>query len=37
MALDNEAAKKVLAQIDRDEIAQLGADLTGIQIGRAHV
>ena len=30
MAFDNETAKKVLAQIDRDELAQLGADLTSI-------
>src|SRR5258706_629599 len=30
MALDNEAANKVLAQINRDELAQLGADLTSI-------
>ncbi|MGH7853087.1 MAG: M20/M25/M40 family metallo-hydrolase, partial [Candidatus Binatia bacterium] len=30
MALDNDAVKKVLQQIDRDEIAQLGCDLTGI-------
>ena len=30
MALDSEAANKVLAQIDRDELAQLGADLTSI-------
>ncbi len=30
MALDKEAAKKVLAQIDRDELAQLGCDLTNI-------
>ena len=30
MALDQEAAKKVLAQIDRDELAQLGCDLTSI-------
>jgi acetylornithine deacetylase len=30
MALDSDAAKKVLAQIDRDELAQLGCDLTSI-------
>jgi len=30
MALDNEAAKKVLAQIDRDELTQLACDLTSI-------
>src|SRR5262245_21360361 len=30
MALDKDAAKKVLAQIDRDELAQLGCDLTSI-------
>src|SRR5262249_18982181 len=30
MALDNEAIKKVLAQIDRDELAKLGCDLTSI-------
>ena len=30
MALDKDAATKVLAQIGRDEIAQLGADLTSI-------
>jgi acetylornithine deacetylase/succinyl-diaminopimelate desuccinylase-like protein len=30
MALDTDAAKKVLAQIDRDELAQLGCDLTSI-------
>jgi acetylornithine deacetylase/succinyl-diaminopimelate desuccinylase-like protein len=30
MALDNDAVKKVLDQIDRDEIAQLGCDLTSI-------
>src|SRR5229473_1582610 len=30
MALDKEAAKKVLAQIDRDELARLGCDLTSI-------
>ncbi len=30
MALDKDAAKKVLAHIDRDELAQLGADLTSI-------
>ncbi len=30
MALDKEAAKKVLAEIDRDELAQLGCDLTSI-------
>jgi acetylornithine deacetylase len=30
MALDPETAKKVLAQIDRDELAQLGCDLTSI-------
>jgi acetylornithine deacetylase/succinyl-diaminopimelate desuccinylase-like protein len=30
MALDKEAAKKVLTQIDRDELAQLGCDLTSI-------
>src|SRR5438552_3475039 len=30
MALDKTAAKKVLAQIDRNELAQLGCDLTSI-------
>ena len=30
MSFDQEAAKKVLAQIDRDELAQLGCDLTSI-------
>jgi acetylornithine deacetylase/succinyl-diaminopimelate desuccinylase-like protein len=30
MALDKEAAKTVLAQIDRNELAQLGCDLTSI-------
>jgi acetylornithine deacetylase/succinyl-diaminopimelate desuccinylase-like protein len=30
MALDKEAAKRILAEIDRDELAQLGCDLTGI-------
>jgi acetylornithine deacetylase/succinyl-diaminopimelate desuccinylase-like protein len=30
MALDKDAASKVLAQIDRDELAQLGCDLTTI-------
>ena len=30
MALNEEAAKKILAQIDRDELAQLGCDLTSI-------
>jgi len=30
MALDKDTAKKVLAQIDRDELAQLGCDLTSI-------
>jgi len=30
MALDNPATQNVLAQIDRDELAQLGADLTSI-------
>jgi acetylornithine deacetylase len=30
MALDKDAAQKVLAQINRDELAQLGADLTSI-------
>jgi acetylornithine deacetylase/succinyl-diaminopimelate desuccinylase-like protein len=30
MALDQDAAQKVLAQIDRDELAQLGCDLTSI-------
>jgi acetylornithine deacetylase/succinyl-diaminopimelate desuccinylase-like protein len=30
MALDQAAAKKVLAQIDRDELARLGCDLTSI-------
>ena len=28
--VDQELAKQVLAQIDRDEIAQLGCDLTDI-------
>src|SRR5437762_1268157 len=30
MALDKDTAKKVLAQIDRNELAQLGCDLTSI-------
>src|SRR6201993_1828599 len=30
MALDQAAAKKVLAQIDRNELARLGCDLTSI-------
>lgn len=30
MAIDKQAATRVLAQIDRDELAQLGCDLTGI-------
>src|SRR5438445_2644616 len=30
MALDKDTAKKVLAQIDRDELAQLGCNLTSI-------
>jgi acetylornithine deacetylase len=30
MAFDSDAAKKVLAQIDRDELAHLGCDLTSI-------
>src|SRR5262245_12831269 len=30
MALDKEAAKKVLGEIDRDELAQLGCELTSI-------
>jgi acetylornithine deacetylase/succinyl-diaminopimelate desuccinylase-like protein len=30
MALDKDAAQKVVAQIDRDELARLGADLTSI-------
>src|SRR5438552_10544296 len=30
MAIDNDAAKKVLAHINRDELAQLGCDLTSI-------
>ncbi|HLQ89383.1 MAG TPA: M20/M25/M40 family metallo-hydrolase [Xanthobacteraceae bacterium] len=30
MAFDSDAAQKVRAQIDRDELAQLGADLTNI-------
>jgi acetylornithine deacetylase/succinyl-diaminopimelate desuccinylase-like protein len=30
MPIDKQAATKVLAQIDRDELAQLGCDLTGI-------
>ena len=30
MTLDKELAKKVLAEIDRDELAQLGCDLTSI-------
>src|SRR6266540_699631 len=30
MPIDNDAAKKVLAHIDRDELAQLGCDLTSI-------
>jgi len=30
MALELAAAQKVLSQIDRDELAQLGADLTSI-------
>jgi hypothetical protein len=31
MAIDGAAAKGVLAHIDRDELAQLGCDLTSIQ------
>src|SRR5205807_9874621 len=30
MALDQDAAKRILAEIDRDELAQLGCDLTSI-------
>jgi acetylornithine deacetylase/succinyl-diaminopimelate desuccinylase-like protein len=30
MAFDSDAAKRVLAEIDRDEVAQLGCDLTSI-------
>ena len=30
MPLDKEAAKRVLAHLDRDELAQLGCDLTNI-------
>src|SRR4029450_740738 len=30
MAIDKDAAKKVLSRIDRDELAQLGCDLTSI-------
>src|SRR5215510_1843948 len=30
MALDKEAAQKILAQIDREELAQLGCELTSI-------
>src|SRR5215470_10224585 len=30
MALDKDAAKRILAEIDRDELAQLGCDLTSI-------
>jgi acetylornithine deacetylase/succinyl-diaminopimelate desuccinylase-like protein len=30
MSLDTDSAKKGLAQIDRDELAQLGCDLTSI-------
>jgi acetylornithine deacetylase len=30
MALDNDAVKKILQQIDRDELARLGCDLTSI-------
>jgi hypothetical protein len=30
MALDKEAANSVIAHIDRDELAQLGCDLTSI-------
>src|SRR5437762_12210592 len=30
MALDKDTAKKALAQIDRDELARLGCDLTSI-------
>lgn len=30
MAIDAQTAKKILAQIDRDELAQLGCDLTSI-------
>jgi acetylornithine deacetylase/succinyl-diaminopimelate desuccinylase-like protein len=30
VAFDSDAAQKILAQIDRDELAQLGADLTSI-------
>src|SRR5262245_61119041 len=30
MAVDKNAAKRILAEIDRDELAQLGCDLTSI-------
>src|SRR5256885_10110220 len=36
MPLDQEAAKKILAQIDRDELAQLGCDLTSIPSPTGH-
>jgi acetylornithine deacetylase/succinyl-diaminopimelate desuccinylase-like protein len=35
-ALDKEAAKKILAEIDRDELAQLGCDLTCIPSPTGH-
>jgi hypothetical protein len=36
VAIDSEAASKVLAHIDRDELARLGCDLTGIPSPTGH-
>jgi acetylornithine deacetylase/succinyl-diaminopimelate desuccinylase-like protein len=36
VAIDGEAAKEVLAHIDRDELAQLGCDLTSIPSPTGH-
>src|SRR5215467_10529039 len=36
VAIDGEAAKEVLAQIDRDELARLACDLTGIPSPTGH-
>ena len=36
MAIDGLAAKEVLAHIDRDELAQLGCDLTSIPSPTGH-
>ncbi len=36
MPLDEHAAKKVLAEINRDELAQLGCDLTNIPSPTGH-